>query len=116
MLWLLSQVWTRQREAAANARRPRRRRTDHGVRNVRLVGGRGVAGRLAGRDRDEGWRVRTDRGYGARFGRERRGGLDLQEPWRLRGRGALPDSVRRFRWGDHRDRRPAEGLGARLRT
>src|SRR5437899_11458720 len=63
-------------EAAANAPRPRRRRTDHGVRNVRLVGGRRVAGWLAGRDRDEGWRVRADRGSAARSVRNRRGGLD----------------------------------------
>src|SRR6266581_9709212 len=100
------------REAEANAPRPRRRRTDHGVRNVRLVGGRGVAGWLAGRDRNEGWRVRADRGSETRSGRERRGGLDLPGPGRLRGRGALPDGVRRFLRGGHGARGPAEGLGA----
>src|SRR2546422_7947831 len=103
-------------ETAANAPRPRRRRTDHGVRNVRLVDGRGVAGWLAGRDRDEGWRVRADWGSGARSCRERRGGLDLPGPGRLRGRGALPDGVRRPRRGGHCARGPAEGLGARLET
>src|SRR5207302_9475683 len=62
-------------KAAANAPRPRRRRTDHGVRNVRLVGGRRVAGWLAGRDRDDGWRVRPVRGPAAGCVRARRGGL-----------------------------------------
>src|SRR5439155_8585428 len=101
-------------EAAANAPRPRRRRTDHGVRIVRLVGGRRVAGWLAGRDRDEEWRVRPDRGSAARCFRERRGGLD--RPERLRGRGALPHGGRRLPRGNHRARGPAEGLGARLGT
>jgi hypothetical protein len=44
------------------------------------------------------------------------GGLDLPGPGRLRGRGASPDGVRRLRRGGHRDRRPAQGLGARLGT
>src|SRR4029453_11493521 len=47
---------------------------------------------------------------------ERRGGLDLQGPGRLCGRGALADGVRRFRRGGNPDRRPTEGLGARLGT
>src|SRR2546425_13207817 len=101
---------------AANAPRPRSRSTDHGVRNVRLVGGRGVVCRLAGRVRDEGWRIRVGWGSGARSGRERRGGRDLPGSERLRGRGALPDGVRRLRRGGHRARGPAEGLGAHLGT
>src|SRR5207245_11683628 len=37
---------------------------------------------------------------------ERRGGLD--RPGRLRGRGDIPDGVRRLRRGGHRDHRPAQ--------
>src|SRR2546430_1166812 len=91
-------------EAGAPASGGRRR--GHGFRNVRMVGGCGSARRLADRLRDERWGVRAGRRYGARSGRERRGGLD--RPGRLRGRGDIPDGVRRLRRGGHRDHRPPQ--------
>src|SRR2546422_3929726 len=76
-----------------------------------MVGGCGSARRLADRLRDERWGVRAGRRYGARSGRERRGGLD--RPGRLRGRGDIPDGVRRLRRGGHRDHRPAQVVAHR---
>src|SRR2546422_3993505 len=76
---------------AKGRRRPTLLAPEEGERIMEFgMGGRGVAGWRAGRDRDEVWRVRADRGSGARPGRERRGGRDLLGPGRLCGRGLFP--------------------------
>src|SRR5437870_13712963 len=77
---------------AKGRRRPTLLAPDEGERIMAFgMGGRGVAGWRAGRDRDEVWRVRADRGSGAWPGLERGGARDPLGAGRLWGLGGPPD-------------------------